>query len=114
MSKRRVRRHQMYQFICAYYDANQRPPSYRDIMAALGYRSMCGVQHQLKALEQDGLLTIQRGQARGIVINAYAKEPDQELLRLSKLVVQHWNEGGLGPVVRELSAYLAVLEGGSA
>jgi len=110
MNARRARRNQMYQFVCAYYEANKQAPSYRDIMTALGYRSVCGVQHQLRKLEADGLLTLQPGMARGIVINAHQPPPDDELERLARQVVVCWEDGALGPAIRELAGYLQRLD----
>lgn len=108
--RQRVRRNQMYQFVCAYYDANHQAPSYRDIMRALGYRSMCGVSNQLRHLEADGLLTLRPGQARGIIINDFDRTPDHELRRLARLVVERWEDGALGPAIRDLAAYLDGLD----
>ena len=107
---RQARRNQLYQFCCAYYEANKRAPAYRDIQRALGYRSMCSVQHHLRKLEAEGLVTLRPGQARSMIIHAYDHPPDEVLVGLSRQVVASWESGGLGPAIRALAAHLDALD----
>lgn len=68
MSELTARQKRVYDFICEYLLANNRPPSVREIAAELGIRNPHGVLCHLKALAKKGVIEVDRRVARGIVL----------------------------------------------
>lgn len=70
MSKERATKKQqeMYQFVKKFLDENDYAPSYREIMAALGYKSVSTVAAHIDGLVTKGFLRRNEGSARSIDI----------------------------------------------
>lgn len=68
MSKERATKKQqeMYQFVKKFLDDNDYAPSYREIMAALGYKSVSTVAAHIDGLVAKGFLRRNEGSARSI------------------------------------------------
>lgn len=109
--QRITRRQRVYEYICTYTDEHGRPPTYREIKDACGYRSMAGVQFQLKKLEAAGLIVRDPFTARGIMIASDAVKADVHLLDAAREVVRCWDEGGLGPAIRRLAVSVGKYDG---
>jgi repressor LexA len=62
------RQQQVYDFLGAYIERHQYPPSFREISAHLGVRGNPAVLSHLEALERKGYIRREPGSSRGIVL----------------------------------------------
>ena len=58
----------IFEYIKSFIEANQLPPSHREIMAGCGLSSTSVVKYQLEKLRKRGLIRIIENRARGIQI----------------------------------------------
>lgn len=66
---------QLYEYLLTYIEANNCAPSYRQMLGAMGLKSLSAVQARLKRLHRHGLIRLTPRQARSVQI---ISSPDVE------------------------------------
>jgi SOS-response transcriptional repressor LexA len=109
-----TRAEEIYQFINNYVDSHHASPTMKEIQDKFGYKSDCGVDYQLRILEQRGKIQRHPGKRKAIsVINKKLVVPKPEVSsrlpeeyhQLAMYIYDHLRTYGYSPTVNELSAH---------